>query len=206
MVSVCSLTMSPISTQQSTADQRRTTVITAAIAEFSRAGFHGTPLATVAERAGISTAYVFKLFPGKERLFVAALDECFARVEEALATGAERAASGSPEDVLDKMGEAYAELIVDRELLALQVHAMSVAEVPEIGEALRRGLGRITRFAMARSRADAVAMQRFMALGQLCHLIVTAHLGDIDEAWARTLTTGIRHPEPADEAAGGGRE
>src|SRR5215475_11339183 len=111
----------------STAEERRGPVIDAAISEFSRNGFHGTPLSAVAERAGISTAYVFKLFPGKERLFVAALDECFARVEAALAEGAARAESGTPTDVLDKMGEAYAELIADRDLLMLQVHALSVA-------------------------------------------------------------------------------
>jgi AcrR family transcriptional regulator len=190
--------MSTAPVRQSTADQRRATVIDAAIAEFSRSGFHGTPLSSVAERAGISTAYVFKLFPGKERLFVAALDECFARVEDALAEGAARATSGSPEEVLDRMGEAYAELIADRELLALQVHALSVAEVPEIGEAMRRGLARVTRFAMSRSRADDAAVQRFMAFGQLCHLIATTHLDEVPEPWARALSAGIRHPKSAD--------
>ncbi len=180
--------------RQSTAEERRGPVISAAIAEFSKTGFHGTPLSAVAESAGISTAYVFKLFPGKERLFVAALDECFARVEDALAAGAENAKGTSPVEVLDAMGEAYAELIADRQLLMLQVHAQSVADVPEIGDALRRGLERVTRYASARSRADARDVQRFIAFGQLCHLVVTAGLDGIDEPWAHTLSDGIRHP------------
>jgi AcrR family transcriptional regulator len=191
----------------STAEERRGPVIDAAISEFSRTGYHGTPLSAVAERAGISTAYVFKLFPGKERLFVAALDDCFARVEDALAVGAERSETGSPDDVLDKMGQAYAELIADRRLLMLQVHAMSVAEVPEIGEALRRGLARVTRFAASRSRADEAAVQRFIAFGQLCHLVVSARLDEVAEPWAETLAAGIRHPgpKPATRKRGGGR-
>lgn len=182
--------------QQSTADERRGTVITAAIAEFSRTGYHGTPLASVAEAAGISTAYVFKLFPGKERLFVAALDECFARVEGALAAGAEQAPTGTPKEILEAMGGAYAELIADRQLLMLQVHAQSVAELPEIGDALRRGLQRVTRYASSRSRADAAAVQHFVAFGQLCHLVATVGLDHIDEEWAHTLSDGIRHPAP----------
>jgi AcrR family transcriptional regulator len=193
----------PASTrQQSTAEQRRGPVVSAAIAEFSRTGFHGTPLSTVAEHAGISTAYVFKLFPGKERLFVAALDECFARVENALGEGAARAESGSPEEVLDAMADAYAELIADRQLLMLQVHAQSVAEVPEIGDALRRGLRRVTQFTLARSRADAAAVQRFMAFGQLCHLVATTGLDAIDETWAQVLAAGIRHPSPRSDQQG----
>jgi hypothetical protein len=59
---------------------------------------------------------------------------------------------------------------------------------------LRRGLARITRFATVRSGAEPAAIQRFIAFGQLCHLIVTAGIEDVPEAWARTLTDGIRHP------------
>jgi hypothetical protein len=37
-------------------------------------------------------------------------------------------------------------------------------------------------------------VQQFIALGQLCHLIVAADVDGVDAAWARTLTTGMRHP------------
>lgn len=178
----------------STAEQRVATVVAAAVTDFSITGYLGTPIASVAARAKISPAYVFKLFPSKERLFVAALDRCFERVVEALAQGADAAASQSPVDVLDGMGMAYADLISDRELLMIQVHAQSAAEVPEIGAALRRGLERVTSFASSRSRADDRAVQRFIAYGQLCHLIVTAGLDSQSGAWAAMLTDGIRHP------------
>lgn len=190
-------------TKLSTADERRPLVIEAAIAAFARAGYRGTTVADVASEAGISSAYVFKLFPSKEQLFVGALDSCFERVVEALGRGAEETADHTPEGVLDAMGGAYAELISDRRLLMLQVHAQSAVEVPEIGAALRRGYARITEFASTRSGATDAAVQRFIAFGQLCHLVVSLDLDDAAEPWARTLAAGIRHPTfaAADPAA-----
>jgi hypothetical protein len=92
------------------------------------------------------------------------------------------------------MGDAYAHLISDRTLLMLQVHAQSVAEIPAIGEALRAGLERVTTFAKTRSRADDDDVQRFIAYGQLCHLIVTTQLDGRPGEWVALLTKGITHP------------
>ncbi|WP_431971994.1 TetR/AcrR family transcriptional regulator [Nocardia sp. bgisy134] len=178
----------------STSDARRDVVIDAAIAEFARAGFHGTPISAVATKAGISQAYVFKLFPGKTTLFVAALDRCFELVEKALSAGAARAEGVSPEQILHEMGGAYAELIGDKNLLMLQVHAQSAADIPEVADAMRRGLARTTRFAKQRSDATDEQVQRFMAYGQLCHLITTLGLDGDTSDWAALLTAGIRHP------------
>jgi len=52
----------------STSQVRRETVISSALTVFAHAGYLGTPVSAVAEHAGISTAYVFKLFPSKEEL------------------------------------------------------------------------------------------------------------------------------------------
>jgi len=177
----------------STAEARRDTVVASAIAVFAGSGYLGTPIAAVAEHAHISTAYVFKLFPGKETLFVAALDECFARVVEALDRGAAESADQSGPGILDAMGGAYAELIRERDLLMLQVHAQSAAAQPEVAQALRRGLEKVTTFVKSRSGASDSDVQRFMAYGQLCHLIVTAGIEDSTAAWAVLLTDGIRH-------------
>ncbi|MEV6431702.1 TetR/AcrR family transcriptional regulator [Nocardia sp. NPDC051463] len=180
----------------SRSDVRRDTVVDAAITEFARTGYHGTPISTVAATAQISPAYVFKLFPGKVALFVAALDRCFELIERAMSSVAARADGASPEQILYDMGGAYAELIGDRSLLMLQVHAQSVAEVPEIGNALRQGLGRVTDLAKQRSGAEDEQVQRFIAFGQLCHLITTLGLDGDNSPWATILTAGIRHPNP----------
>ncbi|WP_227423266.1 TetR/AcrR family transcriptional regulator [Pengzhenrongella sicca] len=178
----------------STAELRIPVVTASAVREFSRGGYRGTTIADVAHAAGISPAYVFKLFPSKESLFVAALEDCFRQIVETLTVGAERAGDTSPDGILDAMGGAYAELIRDRSLLMLQVHAQSVADIPEIGQALRAGMAAIVQLAKARSRASDGAVQHFVAYGQLCHLIVTAGIDDVPEEWASILSAGIRHP------------
>ena len=194
-MSECIVTHMPTRrTTLSTSEARRDAVVDAAIAEFARTGYHGTPISTVATRAGISQAYVFKLFPGKITLFVAALDRCFELVEQALSAGAARVDGTDPEQILHAMGGAYAELIADNSLLMLQVHAQSAADIPEIADALRRGFARVTRFAKARSGADDGEVQRFIAYGQLCHLITTLDIDGGDGDWATILNLGIRHP------------
>lgn len=153
-------------------------------------------MADVAREAGISTAYVFKLFPGKEQLFVVAVDACFDQIEATLASADTSHGESSPTAVLDKLGDAYADLIADRTLLLIQVHAQSVAGIPAIGDALRRGLARITQFAKERSGGTGLDVQRFIAYGQLCHLVVAAGVADIDEEWATILSHNLRHPTP----------
>jgi AcrR family transcriptional regulator len=191
--------MTPRASVLSTADARRTSVVDAAISEFALTGYLGTTVAAIARRAAISPAYVFKLFPGKEPLFVAALDQCFALILEALEDGAMRTQEQTPAAILYSMGGAYAGLIADRRLLMLQVHAQSAVDVPEIAAALRRGLEKVTLFAKSRSGASDREVQQFIAFGQLCHLVVTAGIEDDSSAWAAILVDGIRHPQFAAE-------
>ncbi|SDQ62643.1 TetR/AcrR family transcriptional regulator [Quadrisphaera sp. DSM 44207] len=191
---------------RSTADARRATVLSCAITVFARTGYYATPVTEVADAAKISPAYVFRLFPSKLALFVAALDECFRRVLRSLAEGADASDAEDPEAVLAAMGDAYARLIADRSLLMLQVHALSAGDVPEIRAALQRGLEQVVTRAAEHTGAPQDAVQRFMAYGQLCHLIVAAGLVDLTPSWATTLTAGMAHPAsaPAPAPAGGG--
>ena len=186
---------------RSTAEARRATVLHRAITVFARTGYHATPVTDVAEAANISAPYVFRLFDGKLGLFVAALEHCYDRVLWALSDGADAAgADATPDEVLYAMGGAYAALIADRDLLMLQVHALSAADVPEIGEAVRRGHERVVTLVAERSGAAPDAVQRFVANGQLCHLIVAAGLIDVGAPWAETITAGFRHPGRATPA------
>ncbi|MFV0532166.1 MAG: TetR/AcrR family transcriptional regulator [Cumulibacter sp.] len=178
----------------STAADRRPVIVDAALTALSRGGYAGTTISDIAREAGISSAYVLKLFGGKEALFVAALNRCFERIEHTLAAVGTRE---TPAETLHAMGGAYADLIADRTLLQIQVHAQSVASIPAIGDALRDGLARITRFVKERSGAEDGDVQRFIAYGQLCHLVVTSAITDIDDEWARILTDGLRHPDAA---------
>ncbi len=180
---------------RSTAEVQRVRIVQAALPAFSGAGYHATPVATVAEAAGVSPAYVFRLFPGKVGLFVATVDHCYDRVVATLVEGGESAGSQDPGVVLGAMTGAYVELIRDRDLIMLQVHAQAACDVPEIRDAVQRGIAAVVRAVTRVSGADPAAVQRFVAYGQLCHLIVQADLVEVDESWARTVSAGIRHPD-----------
>ena len=178
----------------STADERSDALVGAAVTVFARAGFHATPVAAVAESAGISTAYAFKLFPSKVDLFVACVDLCFERIVVTLRAAVRPTASS--EEILADLGSAYAALIADRSLLMLQVHALAAASEPRIREAVRRGTATVVEVVTDLSGAPASAVQQFFAVGQLCHLLTAIDAFAVDASWSATLTTGIEHAAP----------
>ena len=186
----------PGAPSRSTAEAQRAKILSRAVGVFSKAGFHATPVSAIAEAAGVSPAYVFRLFPGKVALFAATVEHCYELVRAALVAGSARAEGGTPNEILDAMTDAYVDLIRDRDLIMLQVHAQSATDVPEIREAVRAGVGSVVRSVSAESGADDASVQRFLAYGQLCHLIVLTDLYDVDESWARVVSDGIRHAEP----------
>lgn len=180
--------------QLSTADDRRRTVLETAVSAFADRGYFGTTTTDVAKRAGISQAYVYRLFPDKEALFVAVVEHCFVRIRESLQDGVAEAAGSSPQDVLDAMGGAYARLISDRDLLLLQLHAQCAAAAePAVREVVRTGYARLVEYVRGVSGAPEADVQRFFAVGMLCHLVVATGAHEVDAPWARTLSDGIRH-------------
>ena len=59
---------------RSTAAERRDAVLRAAQVAFARGGLHGTSTEEIAEAAGISQPYLFRLFGTKKKLFVASVE------------------------------------------------------------------------------------------------------------------------------------
>lgn len=177
----------------SDADTRRDSIVEAALSVFAQSGYGSTPVAAVAAKAGISQAYVFKLYPTKEQLFVAALERCYDRIVETLTEAADGASDRSAAGILDAMGEAYARLIVDRDILMLQVHAQSAADIPAVKAVIRRSLARLVTLTRSKTGASDEDIQRFIAFGQLCHLIVTTDLTELDDDWAQTIWRGMSH-------------
>src|SRR5579875_1357971 len=107
------------------ADERRDAVVALARHAFAEGGLRGTSTETIAAAAGISQPYLFRLFPTKVDLFLAAVDACFDRVS---ATFAEAAEGLSGEAALKAMGAIYTTLIDEEpDLLRLQLHAYAAA-------------------------------------------------------------------------------
>ena len=111
-----------------TAGERRIAVLEAANVEFALRGLHGASTDAIARRAGISQPYLFRLFGSKKELFIAVIEDCFARTLESF----REAASGkSGADALQAIGETYAVSIEeDRTMLQgqLQSYAASVED------------------------------------------------------------------------------
>ncbi|MGW8378914.1 TetR/AcrR family transcriptional regulator [Streptomyces sp. ODS28] len=178
----------------STAEARRGAVLEAGLEVFSHSGYRGTPVAAVATAAGISPAYVFRLFPSKADLFTATVHECFDRILQALRDSVEELPAAGPDEVLAAMADAYASLIADRKLLMLQVHALAASDEPTIRDALRHEQARLTAYVTDRSGAPQPQVQNFFARGQLCHLVVALGIDSVDEPWSANLTQGLVHP------------
>jgi AcrR family transcriptional regulator len=180
-------------TSRSTAEDQRRRILGVAVRTFSRAGYFATPVADIATEAEVSPAYVFRLFGGKLELFVFAVESCYDQVAAAMSAGGETSRASNPVEKVDAMANAYVDLIADRTLIALQGHAQSACEIPEVRDAVRRGLAKIAQVVSSVPGVTPDDVQRLVAYGQLCNLIVQAGLDELDTEWAKALTNGIRH-------------
>jgi AcrR family transcriptional regulator len=179
--------------QLSTADERRETVLRTAVRAFAARGYYGTPTVDIAKQAGISQSYLYRLFPAKEDLFIAVVRRCFQLARESFAEGVAKAASAAPEDVLSAMGDAYARLVSDPDILMLLTQAQCASQEPAIGEAVRSEYARLVEYVRAASGGSDADIQLFFARGTLCHLLVAIGALSVDARWALTLNQGIRH-------------
>ncbi|MGB2710589.1 MAG: TetR/AcrR family transcriptional regulator [Conexibacter sp.] len=180
--------MSASTRQLSTAAERREVLIEAAVAAFAEHGFHGTPTTEIAKAAGISQAYLFRLFPTKTELYVAAVGRCYARLGDAMRTAAEDGAAEG-ETVLERMGRAYAQLLEDPTTLraTLQAFAAASGEDEQIRAAVRRGYGELVELIRTLSGAEGEQLRGFVAQGMLMTVLAGMDAPSIDAAWARDL-------------------
>ena len=172
----------------STAEERRETLIAAAMPIFGRDGYHAASTMAIAKAAGISQAYLFRLFPTKVDLFVAAYDEASRRMVETFREASDRALVDGA-DQLEAMGRAYDELLhTDRDVLLLQLAAQVAASgEPKIRKALQKCFRDIFELVAERSGAGDEELQMWFAYGMLCNVMAAMGAEDLDERWAKAL-------------------
>lgn len=154
-----------------TAEERRESVIRAAITEFSQRGYYGTSTEAIAKRVGVSQPYLFRLFPGKKAIFGAASLLCIDEMREVF----EKAAEGlEGQEALHAIGDAYVQLIQERpEWLQMQMQTyitVAAAEAEgehEFGELVRAGWTRLWDTVHLLSGADVDLTTTFLAKGML---------------------------------------
>jgi AcrR family transcriptional regulator len=176
------------------ADERRELVVKAALTEFAKAGLSGTSTEAIAKRAGISQPYIFRLFATKKDLYIAVVDACFGRVYNAFLAAAD---GKYGEDALQAMGNAYGELLQDRELLLSQMHTYAASDDPEVRDAARNGYRRLWLLVERASGLPPERIVQFFAMGMLINVAASLDLISLDEPWAKTLIA-LSCPDLAD--------
>ncbi len=178
----------------STAEERREEILQAAERVFAARGLHGTPTMAIAKTAGISQAYLFRLFPTKTELFMALVERCNARVLRTFA-GAAAAARAAGEPVLPAMGMAYIGLLGDRNLLLNQLNAHAACDDPAIRDQVRHGFAQLVQLVERESGASAEEVRNFFAQGMLLNVLAAMQAQDVDEHWAQVLLKPPPEPD-----------
>jgi AcrR family transcriptional regulator len=173
----------------STAEERRESLLKAAIPLFAQHGYHAASTLEIAKAAGISQAYVFRLFPTKAELFAAV---CSVARERMLRTFSEAAARARREgaEPLEEMGRAYDELLrTDRDVLMIQLHSqVAAAGEPLVREAMQRTFSELYALVARESGAGPAELRPWFAHGMLCNVMAAIDAEKLDEDWARALT------------------
>jgi len=177
---------SPSTRTLSTADERRETILHAAERVFAARGMHGTPTMEIAKAAGISQAYLFRLFPTKSELFIALSRRCNERIHGAFAEAA-AAAKASGKEILPAMGEAYMQLLADRNLLLVQLHSFAASDDRVVRDEMRRCFAQLFELVERESGAEPREVQRFFAHGMLLNVLVAIRADEVDGRWAEAL-------------------
>src|SRR5437870_9730261 len=178
-------------TRQS-AEVRREAVLDAAQIEFAARGLHGASTERIAEAAGISQPYVFRLFGTKKELFKATVVRCLRETLETF----QRAAEGKRgEEALHAMGQVYVdELIADRTRLKAQLEAYAACDDPEICDVVRNGFGDLVTYVERVSGLPPAEVSRFFATGMLINVMDAMNLKGSAEEWASRLLDGCKEP------------
>jgi AcrR family transcriptional regulator len=179
--------MSATTTRQ-TAEERREAVLAAAASEFARSGLHGASTDAIARAAGISQPYLFRLFGTKKELYLATAD----RKMEELYLVFERASRGKTgEEARRAMGDAYQELIADRERLQLMMQCMAAAaDDPEIRESVRRVWRDLVELVARVTGGTDEETAAFFAKGMLLNVLNAMGAFEEPAPWSERLLAG----------------
>ncbi|HEY3478788.1 MAG TPA: helix-turn-helix domain-containing protein [Streptomyces sp.] len=159
------------------AEDRRESVIRAAMSEFAHGGYNGTSTEAIARRVGVSQPYLFRLFPNKEAMFLAASKRCIETTRQAFSDAAKDL---PPEEKLPAMANAYQRLIhedPERLLMQMQTYvAVAAAEAAgnsEFGAAVREGWMELWDTVHLELGAQIEETTTFLAYGMLVNTLVS---------------------------------
>ncbi|NJQ14280.1 TetR/AcrR family transcriptional regulator [Streptomyces bohaiensis] len=181
------------------AEERRTEVVRAALRSFSRYGFHGTSTDSIARAIGVSQPYLFRLYPTKRDIFLAAGRSCFERTSLAFNAAAEGLTG---EEALNAMRRAYGELAGDRELLLMQLQLyVASSSDEELRDEVTRWWDDLWLLVAQLTSLPPEDINQFMSCGMLINVMVALGISDGHQGWDVLLAN-----LPGDGAAPSGDE
>jgi AcrR family transcriptional regulator len=170
-------------------EQRRAQVLGFAAAEFAEHGLHGASTEAIAREAGITQAYVFRMFGTKKALFLELVTGAFDR----LCDGMLHAADGATGlDALGRMGGQYYDMLADRTSLLLQLQGFAACGDADVREAVRERLARMWQVVDDATGLDPVTVKAFLAFGMLLDVGAAIDVDEIDASWASGIRTRIQ--------------
>lgn len=170
--------------------ERRAQVLAIAAEEFAAHGLHGASTEAIAREAGITQAYVFRIFGTKKALFLELVRAAFDRVSDGMRDAGEGKAGL---DALSMMGSQYFELLADRTGLLLQLQGFAACGDPEVKDTVRTCVARLWSTAEDGTGLDPVTVKTFIAFGMLLNAGAAMDVEQVDAAWAEGISTRI-HP------------
>ena len=193
--------MTPAAGLRRSAEERREDVLQAALQAFASGGPERTSTADIAEIAGISQPYLYRLFPTKQALFLAAIERTFQKV----CTVFEAAAAGKTgEAAREAMVAAYTELLrADRTFLKLQLQAYAASTDDEdVRRVTMRSYARLWDAVVTLTGMTTEETREFFAFGMLCNVVAafgldTADGKDADQLAGRLLGSMLCEPPAA---------
>ena len=168
--------------------ERRAQVLRIAAGEFADHGLHGASVEAVAHEAGITQAYVFRMFGTKKALFLELVGAAFDRFSDGMTQAAEGAGGLS---ALALMGAQYYELLADRTTLLLQLQGFAACGDSEVRDLVRARLARMWDTVAGATGLDPVTVKSFLAFGMLLNNVAALDVGELDEPWAKGVRTRI---------------
>lgn len=172
--------MKDVASPRLTADERRESILVAATVVFGERGYVGATTDAIAKAAGISQAYVVRMFGSKEELFVAAGRRAADRVIHEFRTTI--ATFGPDEDLQEKkraMGIAYSNLVTDRGLLLTLMHFYSLGHDPVFGPLAQATYLNVYRIIRDEAGIPAPLAMEFMARGMLINVLMALRMPEI---------------------------
>lgn len=168
--------------------ERRSQVLGIAAAEFANHGLHGASIEAIAHEAGITQAYVFRMFGTKKALFVELVGAAFDRFIGGMAEAA-KGARGL--NALALMGAQYYELLAERSTLLLQLQGFAACGDSEVRDLVRARLARMWDTVADTAGLDPVTVKSFLAFGMLLNNMAALDIDELDEPWAKGVRTRI---------------